>query len=362
MALSGPDPDVRVGDSPHLAELLVEIEDLVARVRTAGEDQRARIRHDRRDAATLATLQLDGSPLHQLPDLEHVPLEPAVAVTSARRGTWLDAMRALDEEPDEQLHALEVLGVQAGIGSDDVAGALRHDTRAALAELHQRLTHGLVADERAGQPREVEQAVHDASTGRVLYFTSDPSTITDELARLGAWMSGEGEQAHPLVASGVLHLEVLRIHPFDAANGRLARAAARLVLRGAGLDPDGLACPEPELARDALGYYEEVARTSHRRDATIWLERWAEAVAAGLRASAAELGLPGGEAPERGTRFLGTLDGTTFTLADYRDHAAGTTATARQDLRALVDAGLVRRVPGSRGLRFTCRASDQPEG
>lgn len=360
MALTGPAPSARVGHSPHLADLLVEVDALAARLREASDAERTRLGCDRRDLATLATLHLDGSPLQHLPDLEDVPREPLAAAAPATRGTWLDAMRALDDEPDERLQALEVLGTRAGLGSDDLARRLLRDTTAALEELHQRLTHGLVVDERAGRPRQVEQAVHDASTGRVLYFASDPSVIEDELGRLATWMATEADRTHPVVASGVLHLEVLRIHPFDAANGRLARTAARLVLRAGGLDPDGLACPEPELASDALGYYEEVARTSRRRDATIWLERWAEAVATGLRASADALGLDGGTAPERGTRFLASLDGPTFTVADYRDHTGGTTTEIQQELHALVDAGRIRRVPGSRGLRFARRTG--PEG
>lgn len=343
----------RIGTSPHLVDLLAEIDDLAPRVRAAGDEQRARLAHDRSDAAALATLRLDGSPLESLPSLERVTGQAPPTTATPRRGTWLDAMRALDDEPDERLQALEVLGVRAGFGSDDLARRLRAGEQAALEELHRRLTHGLVADERVGRLREIEQAVHDASTGRILYFTTDPARIADELGRLSAWLDAEAPRVHAVVASGMLHLEVLRIHPFDAANGRLARAAARLVLRAGGLDPDGLACPEPELARDPLGYYTEVASTARRRDATIWLERWAEAVAAGLRTSAAELGLLPAHVPEAAARFLAGLDDDVFTVADYREASGQPAQPAQQELRELLAAGRIARVPGSRGLRFT---------
>jgi hypothetical protein len=65
------------------------------------------------------------------------------------------------------------------------------------------------------------------------------------------------------VTSGVVHLELLRIHPFDAANGRLARAAARLLLR-AGARPRRCRRAGARAGPRPLGYHEEVARTLRR--------------------------------------------------------------------------------------------------
>jgi Fic family protein len=355
----------RFARSPHLVDLVAEAERLAGLVRAAEAGARARLADARRDEATVATLRLDGSTLERLPSaaslaeaettrasLATAPGEPA----TKQPGTWLDAMNALQDAPDERLHALEVLGTRAGLDADDLADRLLTDTEAALRELHARLTRGLVAPERAGAPRTTDQAVHDASVGRILYFASSPEVVPSELALLGAWLTSAGAREHGLVLSGVLHLELLRIHPFDAANGRLARTAARLVLRARGLDPDGLAAPEAALAADPLAYYEEVARTARRRDVTIWLERWGEAVTAGLRASARQLGGLGGPEPERALRSLRSLGPEPgFTIADYRATAALGPEDTRADLRALLDGGWIDRVPGSRGLRFERR-------
>jgi Fic family protein len=357
--LSAPARDLHLDASRHLAGLLGEAERLAGCIRTAPEARRVELACARTDAAILATLGLDGSPLTEIPDLETVaaprPIADSGQVPRNRQGTWLDAMRTLEDAPDEHLQALEVLGARAGLGSEDLASRLCAEPLAALEELHRRLTHGLVAEERAGRPRRVEQAVHDASTGRVLYFTTDPDAIEAELVGLAAWLTGQGD-AHPVVISGILHLELLRIHPFDAANGRLARTAARLVLRAGGLDPEGLACPEPQLAADALGYHEEVASTARRRDATIWLERWAEAVSGGLRRSARDLEVLPAQAPDAVRAALAELDSDAFTIADYREQAEVDAQRAREDLGTLLDSGEVARVPGSRGLRYRRRA------
>jgi fido (protein-threonine AMPylation protein) len=354
--------------SPHLVDLVAETERLAGLVRAADRPARARLAGDRRDEATVATLRLDGSTLTAVPPpatLAEAGGTPGASTgapsrSGSRTGTWLDAMDALEDAPDEELHALEVLAARAGLAADDLADALLSGPEAALRELHARLTGGLVAPERAGAPRTTGQAVHDASVGRILYFASSPEVIPSELALLGSWIASTGAREHGLILSGILHLELLRIHPFDAANGRLARTAARLVLRARGLDPDGLAAPEPVLAADPLGYYEEVARTARRRDATIWLERWGEAVTAGLRASVRALGGLEEPPPRRAEDAVRSLGGEGFTVADYRSAALVGPEDARADLQALLDAGRIRRVVGSRGLRFAHGTSAGP--
>jgi hypothetical protein len=344
------------GRSPHLVELVAEVERLAATVAAAPDADRRELGLERADEVVRATLALDGAEGDALPG----PDEAAAALSAAapvapdpsdRRGSWLDALRVFDTPSDRQIRALEVLGARAGDASDDLAGSLLTDPGPTLAELHRRLTRGLVADARAGAPRVTEQAVHDGSTGRVVFFTTDPADVPGELALVEAWLASTGTREHGLIVSGVLHLELLRIHPYDAANGRLARAAARLALRARGLDPDHLAVPEPTLARDAMGYVEEVARTLRRRDLTIWLERWGEAVADGLRSSARALGVLDVTVPDEAVRFVAAQPA--FTIADLRAHLGLPPAESREQLRKLLDAGTVARRPGTRGLRFT---------
>ena len=360
MALSAQPP--HFARSPHLVTLVAEVERLAAAVLAADADERTTHRLTRRDEAVAATLALDGAAIDGLPDAA------AAAATIAElgdafvphperdhRGTWLDAMRVLEEPSDDQVRALEVLGVHAADAADDLVDRLLSDPAATLALLHRRLTRGLVAEDRAGQPRATEQAVHDGRTGRVLYFTSEPHEVPGELSLLDAWMASTGTREHGLIASGVLHLEILRIHPFDAANGRLARAAARLVLRARGLDPDHLAVPEPTLAADPLGYAEEVARTRRRRDLTIWLERWGDAVVTGLRDSARALGQLPREVDAEAAAFIAAHPA--FTVTEHRAERVLGPEDARSELGRWLDAGEIARVPGSSGLRFVASST-----
>lgn len=359
-------PTQRFQRSTHLVALIAEVERLATRVAAAPADRREELRADRQLLAARASLLLDGARMETITDAataEATVLASALdvdagalATSAASRATWLDTLRVLDDPEDRVVGALELLGVLAADDSDDVAATILTDATAALTTLHRRLTRGLVAADRAGALRQLDQAVHDGATGRILYLTAAPATLPRELGLLTVWTASTGAREHGLIASGVLHLELLRLHPFDAANGRLARAAARAVLRARGLDPDHLAVPELALAADPLDYHEEVARTLRRRDLTVWLERWSEAVADGLRGAARTLGVLPTTPPERGLAFV--ADHERFTIADYRAEVAAGPEEARAELTALLDAGRVQRVPGSRGLRF--RRSDDP--
>ncbi|MBW3576355.1 MAG: Fic family protein [Actinobacteria bacterium] len=342
--------------TPHLVCLLAETERLSA-VIERGEPAPA-VRESLTARAAVASMRLDGSPVGDVTeaedawqDVSDLPAAPRAEVAT-RVGTWLDALRA-GSEPDRRLIGSEYGGVRAALAADDLTRPLTTDPLAALSELHRRLTRGLLDPAAAGRPRKTHQAVHDASVGRVVYYPSEPEQILDRLVDLAAWLRSSVGREHGLIVSGVAHQVLLEVHPFEAANGRLARAAARLLLRVHGLDPAGVGSVEIALERDPLGYYREVAKTMRRRDLTIWLERWGEAVAEGLRLAAHELHLLHPTVPARARRFLEGRGEPVFTIADYRAEVGTVAPEARADLAALLDAGRVRRVPSARGLRFT---------
>lgn len=345
--------------TPHLVGLVAEAEQLAAMLEATDPGA---ARAALWSAAALATLRMDGSTIPDAPTHEQVEAAlhaPAGTTSGADPGGWHRTMRSaldLEDAADEVVWAREFQGVVDALSADDVAEALLRRPVDALADLHRRLTRGLVDPDWAGRPRTTEQAVHDASVGRILYFAPTPAEVPGDLHRLAGWLATGAAREHGLVVSGIVHLELLRVHPFEAANGRLARAAARLVLRARGLDPHGLSVPEIPLAADAIGTYEEVARTSRRRDLTIWLERWSEAVTAGLRHAAHALGVLQADVPDRALAFVDDRAGARFTIMDYRGDVGVGPEEARADLAELLDAGLATRVLGGRGLTFTAAA------
>lgn len=354
--MSGPAAPLPCAGSPHLTLLVDEVDRLVAMVSTslaaAGPEAIAAQREAEDTLALEASLRLDGG------------LRTTDEGTE-RAGTWLDALGGGDDTVDERaladLAALERAGVEAGLRAIDLAEAFGRSSSdagglgTALAVLHGRITNGLVAPERAGMLRRGARVVHDASVGRVLFFPTDADLLPDAWDALlrhvtGLGAGGAAARLPAAVRAGALHLELVRHQPFDAANGRVARAAARLALLADGLLPAGLGAPEAVLGEDPLGYHEEVGASLRRRDATIWIERALEAQVIALRRSADAL-VPATGGPRATPVLLDGLD-EEFTVADVIARTGGTSREARDQCSVWVVDGLVRRIVGSRGLRF----------
>ncbi|MFC5994533.1 oxidoreductase [Pseudonocardia hispaniensis] len=76
---------------------------------------------------------------------------------------------------------------------------------------------------------------------------------SERLALLADLVTTSTSTPAPVLAA-VVHGELLTLAPFAAANGVVARAAARLTAMAAGLDPRGLAVPEVGHLRQAAEY------------------------------------------------------------------------------------------------------------
>jgi len=349
--------------SAHLTLLVDELERSVARLRStiaAADPDAVTARRADEDLATAeATLRLDGG------------LRATEDGATERPGTWLDALGGddgVDEATLVQLSTLEHAGVIAGVGAADLADAFgRANADAgglgmALVTLHARLTQGLVAPERAGMLRGGPRVVHDASVGRVLFFPTDTALLPgawDGLLRqmTGSGAGGAAARLPAAVRAGTLHLELLRHQPFDAANGRLARAAGRLALLADDLMPAGLGAPDVVLAEDPLGYHEEVGASLRRRDATHWIERLLEAQGHALqRATGALRGGAAGAATGSTEGPVAALPAglpDAFTLGDVVELVGMALADARAQCSTWVVSGQALRVIGSSGLRFS---------
>lgn len=102
--------------------------------------------------------------------------------------------------------------------------------------------------------------------------------VGDRLATLVAVL--EATEAPAVVVAGVVHGELLALAPFVAANGVVARAAARVVLVARGLDPRAVSVPDAGLARDPAAY-RAAAESFAAGDVAPFLLLWCDAVAYG---------------------------------------------------------------------------------
>jgi hypothetical protein len=93
-------------------------------------------------------------------------------------------------------------------------------------------------------------------------------------------------QAPALVVAAVVHGEIVSVRPFGTADGVVARAAARLVTTGRGLDPTGVAVPEAghvTLGVDAYQAAVAAYATGSPDGVAHWVSHCAQAMALGAR-------------------------------------------------------------------------------
>ncbi len=136
-----------------------------------------------------------------------------------------------------------------------------------LARLHTLAAADLAAGESLGRP------------------SADRPGAAGRLAALMAALA-EPTPAPALVPAAVVHGELLATAPFGTADGVVARAAARLVLLGRGLDPTGAVVPEEghlELGADSYAAALEGYRTGTPDGVAGWVAHCAQAVALGAR-------------------------------------------------------------------------------
>lgn len=276
-------PTVRY--SHHLVGLVGRAEAAAARLADADPDRRRVVAAGARREAARLSVRLDGSPLDDATaervDRGEVPA--GVPAPATARTGWASALN-LEGMATQDVAAVEYAGVlDAWDAEARLAGAWHDDPLAVLRELHGLLVGGLVDPDVAGRWRRTEQAVHDGAQGRIIHRAPLPEHLDGLMDGLAGWVIERSARVPAAVAAGTVHQRLLEWLPFEAANGRLARAAARLVRRARGLDPDAVAVPERGHAADALRYHAEVAATVRRRgDLGPWLERDVAALADAL--------------------------------------------------------------------------------
>jgi len=355
--------DVRIPYGAYLASLIAEASTAAGRLLDLDEDTRARLAASAARSSARLSARLDGSPLEDA-TADAVDAgrwqRPAEVMAGQQSRGWAAALR-IDGMATQDVAAVEYDNlVRAHAREHEWADRLFDEPLQVLSEVHAAVSAGLVDPDVAGRPRRTEQAVHDGAQGRVIFNTPAPDALPRLLDGLQRWLRGtdsEASTAHPApVVAAVVHEHLLQWQPYESSNGRVARAAARLVLRAKGMDPAGLAVPEHRWAAEPGAYYGEVAATLRRRgDLGPWTERHTEALVEALHRVATAAGLtPAADEPgDRARRAVATMaSGETITVADHAARWGISREAAWSDLRSLAVYGHLEREPKTLGRRF----------
>lgn len=102
---------------------------------------------------------------------------------------------------------------------------------------------------------------------------------------LGWFNAPEINEIDPVIEAGIMHYEIVRIHPFIDGNGRTARIMATIVLFKRGFDLKRFFTLDDYYDHDRRAYYAALKTVDpNRRDITAWLEYFTNGVAVSIEA------------------------------------------------------------------------------
>ncbi|KKP81356.1 MAG: hypothetical protein UR81_C0001G0027 [Candidatus Levybacteria bacterium GW2011_GWB1_35_5] len=139
--------------------------------------------------------------------------------------------------------------------------------------------HGITVDKildssQQGTYRKTQVVVKNSHTGEISFRPPLAVAIPFQIKELLDFTeSSQESDVHPVLESGIVHFEFVRIHPFLDGNGRVARAFATLILFLKGYDIRKFFSLEEYFDKDASSYYEALQSVEKNDgDLTKWLE------------------------------------------------------------------------------------------
>src|SRR3989344_4859099 len=150
-----------------------------------------------------------------------------------------------------------------------------------IKELHKLVVRKILSTDSIGEYRKKQVVVKNSYTGKISFKPPLSPAIPFQIKDLIVFINSKSEQdIHPFLKSGVVHYELVRIHPFLDGNGRVARALSTLILFLEGYDIRKFFSLEEYFDKEAIRYYDALQSVGKNGgDLTKWLEYFTEGLA-----------------------------------------------------------------------------------
>ncbi len=150
-----------------------------------------------------------------------------------------------------------------------------------VKKLHAITVEKILPYEQCGAYRKTQVVIRNNINAEVIFKPPHSDMVPPQMQELVAFLQNSSSQdIHPVLKSGAVHYEFVRIHPFVDGNGRVARAVSTLILFLEGYDIRKFFSLEEYFDRDALSYYSALQSVAVRNgDLTEWLEYFTHGLA-----------------------------------------------------------------------------------
>lgn len=150
-----------------------------------------------------------------------------------------------------------------------------------IKRIHLFTVEKILAAEQCGEYRKTQVVIKNSRTGEVSFRPPDAALVAPQIADLIAFINTPPEQdIHSILKSGIVHYELVRIHPFIDGNGRVGRALSTLILFLEGYDIRKFFSLEEYFDSSPEEYYTALQSVGKADgDLTIWLEYFTQGLA-----------------------------------------------------------------------------------
>ena len=161
--------------------------------------------------------------------------------------------------------------------------------------LHKIITERLLDKTRAGHFRQNEVYIENQEH-EIIYEAAPVEEVREAVEELLLFVNANRAVLPAPIVAGILHYQMVTIHPFADGNGRVSRALALLYLAIMRYDCGGSLALDSYYAQDKQTYYRVLQRThgdnylgAFDTDLTDWLEYFAEGFVTALHVLDAEI-------------------------------------------------------------------------
>jgi Fic family protein len=144
---------------------------------------------------------------------------------------------------------------------------------ALLLQLHEMTVEKILSPDRCGVFRTTQVVVRNSLTGEVTFTPPVAMAVPVQTRELLQFIDKtSSDDMHPVLKSGIVHYELVRIHPFVDGNGRVSRGLSTFILFQEGYDIRKFFSLEEYFDNDATEYYQALQSVGRAGgDLTQWL-------------------------------------------------------------------------------------------
>lgn len=232
--------------------------------------------------------------------IDHAPLLPyyekkfrdEALIRAVHYGTHIEGNELSLNQAEKVLSGQVVVGRDRDIQEvlnyrkvmEEIGTILKEQTKideALIKSLHKSTVHKILPSEQSGTYRKTQVVIRNNRTGDIVFMPPPADVVLGQMADFLAFLeSPESNDIHPILKSGIVHYEFVKIHPFVDGNGRVARALSTLILFLEGYDIRKFFSLEEYFDKNALAYYESLQSVEKNKgDLTEWLAYFTQGLA-----------------------------------------------------------------------------------